>query len=153
MRLRGGSVGQAAELAAPEWREFRGKLLDGLADPKVQRHLLAKETQKFIDEAGKEAAPKRRRAQRAVGFAAELYREALRRRAAGLRPLDPAEAARVEAVAAADENTLLDLLDRCVAAESQLDRNLALALTVECWLDDLLQIAAGQHVAPVAEGW
>ena len=60
-RLGGGCPGQAAELAAPEWQTFRTKLLDGLANPKAPRHLLARDVNGFIDEAGKEAALKRGR--------------------------------------------------------------------------------------------
>ena len=40
--------------------------------------------------------------------------------------------------------TLLDLIERTLQADEQIKRYLHLTTTIDCWIDDLAQIAAGR---------
>ncbi|MGI9428646.1 MAG: hypothetical protein ACR2NM_08310, partial [Bythopirellula sp.] len=48
----------------------------------------------------------------------------------------------------APQDCLLAVLDRCLEAELQLDRNANQATLLECWLDDLASIFAESSLSP-----
>ena len=140
----GGSVGSALELADRDLWQFRGRLHGLLAAPRLETVRLAAALQQFVEQSGKEAAMRRLRLRRIVGFAAEFYEQLLRGllgmlqrgeegaqgqtgQSASGRPGDP------EAAAAC--------LDRCLQAAEQIDRNAHPTTVLECWLDDLARIA------------
>ena len=62
----GGSLARARELADPELWDFRRQLLERLSQPRLESVQLARLAVAFIDEAGKEAPPRRARARQAV---------------------------------------------------------------------------------------
>lgn len=144
-----GSVGRAIELAQGDWREARRQLLDGLTAAPIQATDLSSKIQEFIDSASKEAVPRRARAKQIIRMAADLFRDGLAT-ASGTTvhlSVDPAKArALAERM---DEDSLLDLIDRCLQADYHIGRFLNQTLAIDCWIDDLAQIAAGQYVPPV----
>jgi len=70
-----GSLARAAELVDPALWSFRGRLLERLAQPPLDSSQLAKLVSAFVEEAGKEAPPRRARARLVVGFVVEFYRQ------------------------------------------------------------------------------
>ena len=75
----GGSMAQAAELADPELWAFRGELLAALARWPVEGFQLAETVNSFINDAGKDAPPRRARSRLLIGFAIDLFRAIVRR--------------------------------------------------------------------------
>src|SRR5262249_49285212 len=71
VRLGRGSPGQALALADPALWEFRSILVRALAAPQLDSVDLAREWARFVDEAGKESAAKRRRAALALQLLVE----------------------------------------------------------------------------------
>jgi DNA polymerase-3 subunit delta' len=136
-RLSGGSPGQARALADPALWEFRRTLLQGLTVPPVDSVGLAQAWIRFVEEAGKESAVQRRRAEQVLHLLIEFLRDALAL-AVGDEP-KPAEPedlyALRELVKRADTNRLLQLLERCLAAVAQIDRRVQLVLILESLLD------------------
>jgi DNA polymerase-3 subunit delta' len=141
VRLGGGSVGQAKALADPALWEFRRQLLKGLTRPQPDTVALAREWMRFVEEAGKEAAVQRRRAALALRLVIESLNDALRLSVGGT-PL----------VAEGDElpgledlgkrvgpERLLELLERCLEGDAQIDRRVQLILILEALLDALGQ--------------
>src|SRR3989304_4859304 len=70
-----GSIQRAAELADPELWTFRNSLYQRLAAQTLDSVSSAQMTAKFVEQAGKEAAPRRRRLHHVVGFAVDFYRQ------------------------------------------------------------------------------
>jgi len=135
-----GSVQRALELAQPELWEFRSTLYGQLARPVLDSVRTAREVAGFVDEAGKQAAARRRRLHQLVGFAADFYRHLLRAQT-GTPP--PADAELATHVTRALDSTPPDLdqtaarLQRCLDAAEQIDRNANQSTLIEAWLDDL----------------
>ena len=73
-----GSIERALELADPALWEFRGTLYEHLAAARLESVRLAASVSAFVDEAGKEAPPRRARLRQVVGFAAAFYRQLMR---------------------------------------------------------------------------
>jgi DNA polymerase-3 subunit delta' len=139
-----GSLERALELANEELWGFRRQLLAALAKPSLESVTLAKPLLAFIDEAGKDAAPRRRRAKQIIGFAAEFYRQLLRSQA-GLSLQGDDELLR--AVGQATQQLTFELeaisnrAERCLEAIEHVERNANQATLVEGWLDDLASLA------------
>lgn len=136
----GGSLTRAAELAEPALWEFRREMLQQLGRPSVSSVALAQGTIKFVDEAGKEAPLRRARLRLAIGFAVDFFRQLLRR-LSGLPPQGDAELiAAVETSAthgAWDFDTASDVLERCLQAGAEVDRNANQHTLIEAWLDEV----------------
>ncbi|HEV3344405.1 MAG TPA: DNA polymerase III subunit delta' [Pirellulales bacterium] len=145
-----GSVAWARELADPELWKFRGELLAGLSQPPFDAVRLAKAVFAFVDEAGKEASLRRARARQIVNFAADFYRQLMRRLAGAPQTGDPELTALVERAAenwAAQvgtdgDETAAACVDRCLEALAHIDRNANQAIWIDCWVDDLARLAA-----------
>ncbi|HEX7449752.1 MAG TPA: DNA polymerase III subunit [Pirellulales bacterium] len=139
-----GSLAKARELADADLWRFRGDLLSRLAEPRLDSVRLAKAVAAFVDEAGKEAAPRRARARQLVVFAAEFYRQ-LARAISGAATTDDGELKRILDVAAArwpaDDETAAACAERSLDALSHIDRNANQSTWIEAWLDDLAVIA------------
>lgn len=114
-----GSMQRAIELAEPELWSFRDRLLEQLAEPVLDSVRLAKAVSAFVDEAGKQAAPRRGRLRQVIGFAVEFYRSQLL-----------AQNGDTEATA--------DRLDRCIESLGQIDRNANQTTLIETWLDGIV---------------
>jgi DNA polymerase III subunit delta' len=135
----GGSVSAAKELLDEEWMALKPQIEDRLSKPTIDLVYFAKAINKYCEEKAKDAAEKRRRALQVVRTALRLFEEALQASIAGT-------AAKTEAVAVAarlPEETLIDLIERSLEADQQIKRYLHLPTTIDCWIDDLAQIAAG----------
>jgi len=113
-------------------------LVSRLADPRFDPLELAKLTAAFVDQAGREAPPRRRRLRQIVALAASFYRRLL-----GM--LGGGDAGGDSEVLLAGERgrggfaAVVICLDRCLDAAEQIDRNANQATLIECWLDDLAQ--------------
>lgn len=140
-RLSGGSLGQALALADPALWEFRKKLLAGITRPQVDGVTLSQEWLHFVEEAGKEAAAQRRRASLALRLLIDFLHDALRVGAGGEPRAAQAEDLPLlrELADRADPERLMELLERCLEADVQIDRRVQLVLILEGLLDALGQ--------------
>ncbi len=141
VRLSAGSPGLAKELAEPALWEFRRDLLQGLTKTPIDSVELSRKWMEFVEEAGKESAAQRRRAQLVLRLVIDFLDDALtvalngvpRRTEAEDRPALDALARRV------DTDRLLDVLGRCLEADRQIDRRVQLVLILEGLMDALGQ--------------
>jgi DNA polymerase-3 subunit delta' len=135
--IAGGSVGWAAEMAKEEWGAARKMLIGGLERLPDGATAFCQEVHTFVESAGKEAALRRGRARQIVRLAADFFR----RRLSG-----------VGGQSSWGDDVLLDLIDRCLQADYHIARFLNQSLAMDCWIDDLAQLAAGGDVRPVGRG-
>ena len=138
--LAGGSLQRAMELADPELREFRRKFLAELPPSGRSAVTFAKEVAKFVEQAAKEAPPRRTRLRILLGFATDYYRQIMQRLAG--RPVDGDELLRkaVQSILprwGGTDETAAECVDACLTYESYVDANANLASLVECWVDEL----------------
>jgi DNA polymerase-3 subunit delta' len=142
-RLSGGSVGRALALAGPGLQEFRRALLEGLTRVPPDPVGLAKKWLELAEEAGKEAAPQRRRAQLALQLLVDLLDDALAVRLGGApRRTGPEDRPGLEGLAGrVGSEALLAALERCLEADGQIDHRpwVPLPLILEGLLDALAQ--------------
>jgi DNA polymerase-3 subunit delta' len=145
-----GSLARAHELADPELWRFRRELLAGLSQPRLDAIRVAKEVLAFVDEAGKEAPPRRARGRQIVNFAADFYRQLMRCLAGAPQTGDPELTTLVDnaaknwaaQVGSSGDETAAACVDRCLDALAQIDRNANQAIWIDCWVDDLARLAA-----------
>jgi DNA polymerase-3 subunit delta' len=114
-----GSVERALQLSDPALGEFRQLLLAELTSSTLESVRLARSVQAFVDEAGKEAAPRRDRLRIVVGFALDSYRGQLASRSQ------------------ADSESAVQALDACLAALEHVDRNANMATVIQNWCEEL----------------
>jgi DNA polymerase-3 subunit delta' len=145
VRLSGGSPGQAMLLADPELWTFRRKLLEGLTREQPDTVALAKEWMQFVEEAGKESAAQRRRATLVLRLLIDFLNDALALRLGGKPRLAEAEDLRLLQSLAnrTDPERLLAMLERCLEADTQVERYVQLVLVLEGLMDALGQILKG----------
>ncbi|HUY91411.1 MAG TPA: DNA polymerase III subunit [Pirellulales bacterium] len=141
-----GSLARAGELSEPAMWSFRGKLLERLAGPTLDGVQLAKFVSAFVDEAGKEAPPRRARARLAVGFVVEFYRQIWRALSGVPLSVDDAElrACVRQTVGrwTAGQEAAGACADRSLEALVHIDRNANQATWIEAWVDDLTRLAS-----------
>jgi DNA polymerase-3 subunit delta' len=91
----------------------------------------------FAEEAGKESAAQRRRASLVLRVVIELLNDALRLSVGGQpRTTEQADQRMLAALSSrAGPEKLAALLDRCLAADHQIDRRVQLVLVIEALLD------------------
>jgi DNA polymerase-3 subunit delta' len=141
VRLSAGSPGLAKELADPALWAFRRELLEGLTKTPIASVELSRKWMDFVEEAGKESAAQRRRAQLVLRLIVDFLDDALtvsmngnpRRTEAEDRPGLEALARR------AGPDRLLEALERCLEADRQIDRRVQLVLILEGLMDALGQ--------------
>ncbi len=132
-KLSGGSPGQALALADDNLWEFRQQLASRLSQRPCNPIELAESWRTFVESAGKDAASQRHRAVLSIQLLVDLLSQALRS-AHGALPPDLDEDTRDIATRLAKRwnvEQLLDLLDRCLDAERQVDRRVQLALVLD----------------------
>lgn len=136
-----GSPGQALLLSDPALWKFRQSWIHGLTTPKIQSVLLAKEWTRFVEDVGKESAAQRRRATQCLSLLLSFLRSVLRVNL-GQSPTteDKKEQQAIQAVAQrlTTEQTL-DLIERCLQADAQIDRRVQLVLVLEALMDTIGQ--------------
>jgi DNA polymerase-3 subunit delta' len=146
-RLGQGSPGRARELAEPALWSFRRQLLEAvvrLGNPVA----LAKMWKEFAEDAGKESALQRQRAERALQLLIEFLRDALRLSLDGsVQPAQPDDLPLLqELVKQVDSDILLQLIDRCLEGDIQIDRRVQLVLVLEALADAIEQIRTGSPI-------
>ncbi len=141
VRLSGGSPGMAKELADPALWDFRRDLLAGLTKTPMASVDLARQWMDFVEEAGKESAAQRRRAQLVLRFLIDFLDDALTVALNGTpRRTEADERAGLETLAQrAGPDRLLEALERCLEADRQIDRRVQLVLILEGLMDALGQ--------------
>ena len=138
--MSGGSLAQAAELAEEPLGEFRQTLLAELSRPDWNSVEFSKTLGQFVEEAGKEAPPRRARMIQLIGLAIEFYRQLLRSLSGASVTGDGVLRDTVAAAHRAwrgDAETAASCLDRCVDTIAQVQANANQATLLDCWLDDL----------------
>ncbi|MCR4413510.1 MAG: DNA polymerase III subunit delta' [Thermoguttaceae bacterium] len=145
----GGSLRRAAVLAEDELWEFRTRLYEVLASPRLDSPRLARAVTTLVDAAGKEAPRRRARLREVFVLAAEFYRQLMRARAQTPRFGQAAEAGGegTPANLPGDLETATACLDRCLDALEQTDRNTNQTTLIECWADDLAVLQRGEGPA------
>jgi DNA polymerase-3 subunit delta' len=139
VRLAAGSPGQALALAEPALWQFRGKLLQGLVQPRIDTVGLAKAFVEFVEDAGKETAQQRQRAGLVLKLLIEALADVLDVHAAGSAASAAAEdRAILENLAQrAQPDRILAILERCLEAEEHLGRYIQVSLVIEGLVDAL----------------
>ncbi len=138
-RVGGGSPAYALALADPALWAFRYTLLRGLTGPRLDCVALSKTWIEFVQDAGKEAVHHRRRARLTLRLLIDLLRAAL---AFGLNGQGGAgeDKPLLEAIThKADADQITALLERCLEADFQIERNVQPALVLEALLDAFAQ--------------
>jgi DNA polymerase III subunit delta' len=138
VRLGRGSPGRARALADPELWEFRRHFLDGLASPQPDSVALAAAWMEFVEKA-KESATQRERARLLVRLLIDFLSDALAlSEQASPRRTEADDAPALQAIRQRlGEETLLELLERCLEADEQIERRVQLVLALEGLLDAL----------------
>lgn len=143
-RLGSGSVSRALALDDDSIWQVRQKLVEGLTAPRPSFQPLAEAWAKFHEDAGKDTAAQRMRASLVLKFLIEMVERALKLSlGATVTGPDAAEAARLKAFAdRVGPDGLMELLDRCVEADTQVERRVQLILVVESVLEKFTRHAA-----------
>lgn len=140
-RLSGGSPGVAKELADPALWDFRRGLLEGLTKTPIPSVDLARAWMAFVEEAGKESASQRRRAQTVLRLLIDFLDDALTIGMDGTpRRTEPEDRSALEVLTRrASPDRLLEALERCLEADRHIERRAQLVLTLEGLMDALGQ--------------
>jgi DNA polymerase-3 subunit delta' len=139
VRVAGGSPGQALGLDDESLWEFRKTLLQAIDAEKVDAFELTTRWNQLVEDAGKEAGVRRRRASLALKLLIGMLQDALRL-LHGVPPsvADESEASVLERVARRlGPEKLMAWIERAAAADLQVDRKVQLELVVEAFADSL----------------
>lgn len=147
VRFSNGSPGMARELADPALWDFRRRLLDTLVQPRPDTVALSRSWTRFVEEAGKEGTAQRVRAAAVLRLVIQFLQNAVSLSLGAVpKPAGPDDMRALEQlVKRTSPDQLLDLLERCLQAERQIDRRVQLVLILEALTDFL-----GQHLEGVA---
>jgi DNA polymerase-3 subunit delta' len=141
IRLGQGSLGQALALNEEGLWEFRRTFLTSLERSPIDPVELGRAWRAFVEEAGKESAAQRIRAQQVIQLVVDFLDDVLAATlGAPSRRTGPEDAGSVRALAERLRPELvLALLERCLEADQQVDRRVVLELVMEALLDSLAQ--------------
>jgi DNA polymerase-3 subunit delta' len=141
VRFSQGSPGRALALADDALWEFRKQFLGSLGRGTFDAVGQMRAWMHFINEAGKESAPQRRRAAMLLDLVIEFFRQVL---ILGSDDSDPDETALARRLATAlSTETTLAILERLLLASQQIDRKVQIVLVVEAMLDALAHLLRG----------
>ncbi len=138
-RISGGSLGQAQELKDDAIWSFRRSLVESLSSRRIDTVRLAETWVSFVEEAGKETSLHRRRASLMIKLLIELLEAALSA-SIGIATdgLDKDNQTAIQSLAnRLGTDRLLQLIDRCLEADRQIERRVQLVLAVEALADAL----------------
>jgi DNA polymerase III subunit delta' len=138
-RLSNGSPGRALSLTDPELWIFRRRLIDVMLQAQLDSVAWARDWVQFVEDAGKESAVQRRRAALSLGFLIEFFEEALILNAGGApRVVEQEDLPAMEKLSGrTNPQSLLQLLDRSLEANMQIERRVPLVLVLESLADAL----------------
>jgi DNA polymerase-3 subunit delta' len=138
-RLSGGSPGQALDLNDPDLWAFRNVLVGLLKSEQIDSFDFAKQWQQFVNEAGKESGPKRKRAALALKLFVNLLQDAVRI-VHGVPPV-VADTDLIAVLTKFANRVGLEKIERwverAVAADDQNDRYVQIDLILEAFADFL----------------
>jgi DNA polymerase-3 subunit delta' len=136
-----GSPGRALALADDALWEFRRRFLESLAQRPFDAIGQMRAWMEFIEDAGKESAPQRRRTSLILGLVIDFFRQVLVFGSEGEQnKVDGEDQALLEYLATAlSAETILTILERLLLAVQQVDRRVSTVLIVESMLDALAQ--------------
>ncbi len=141
VRLASGSPGLALTLADPALWKMRNRLVAGLTSRPVDSVELSKAWWEFVEQAGKESAAQRARAQLVLRLVIDFFSDALALASGGQpRRTGPEDLPALQRLAArTDAERLLELLERCLEADQQITWRVQLVLVLEALLDAMAQ--------------
>ena len=142
----GGSLTTAAELADPDVFAFREQMLRLLAQADFDPNELGSGMQAFVDAAGKEAPPRRARAQLALQFAMEFFRQLTRAASGGETHGDNELRGCLTArlgTSPCDADTFGRMVERTLDACEQVEQNANLANVIASWSDEVWRMSRG----------
>ncbi|MBL8794868.1 MAG: DNA polymerase III subunit delta' [Planctomycetia bacterium] len=139
VKLANGSPGQALALADPELWDFRGALIQAIARPPLDSVALSQQWMQFIEKAGKESVNQRRRASLTLQLLLDFLHDTLRVGVgAGPRSAEADELPLLRELAGrGDPDGMLDVIERVLEAEVQVNRYVQLVLAIEALCDAL----------------
>lgn len=143
-----GSVQLAEEFASVEVQEFRVRWLRFLADREPDAAAMSKQLTGFVDEAGKDAGPRRARLKLVAQIALDFYRELVLVLHGHVASGDDHLVHAATAAAKQwnrDPEVIADAVERCLDAIAQVDANANQSTLIEAWLDDLAQLRLVGH--------
>jgi DNA polymerase III subunit delta' len=129
--LAGGSLVKARALLDDDFLAFRAELHSKLQQPSIDFVALSKSVLANVQSVGEEGAFRRARMKAIIDFAIEYYRSLLL--ASAENPQAPSLAGRSMAIANR-------AIERCMAAQSDVDRNVTPAALLESWSAELAEI-------------
>ena len=144
-----GSVQRALELANSGLGELRGRLLAQLMPSRIDRQQLVSDVQDFVNSADKDPQSRRQQLRLVFRTAAAFYSNVVRtscQSASDKVANDSLQVQLFRELGPVVQETALAALDRCLEAETELDRNANQATLLECWIDDLCRILARSPV-------
>jgi DNA polymerase-3 subunit delta' len=138
-RLAGGSVARALALNDEGFWRVREELIGGITSDRPNFGRLAETWQRFYEEAGKDTASQRFRVSLVISFLLETLTQALRLSlGAGTTAMSPADETRLRSFAdRLGPDRLLELIDKCIEADSRVERRVQLILVIESFLEQL----------------
>lgn len=145
-----GSPGEAAAMADPALWEFRTTFLEGFSRPRVDVLALSRAFIEMAEEAGKETSAQRKRATLALDLLAAAFTQALRLSLGDANEVaDFADRAALQTLAQrAGPEKILDLLERCLAAERQLGLYIQVPLVLEGLVEGCARILEENPISP-----
>lgn len=130
-----GSLERAVNVIAMNLNEYRPQLIREFAKDDLNCMRLVAVVNDFVADAGSEPEARRQRLRATFSLVTEHFRSLLR--GGSLQ----------QSLNRAPESRLIALLDRCIQAEEELDRNANQATLLECWADDLCGLWGGAAAA------
>jgi DNA polymerase-3 subunit delta' len=140
-RVSGGSPGLASALAEPALWEFRNTLVQALTAAQPDSVALGQAWMEFVAGAGKESLLQRRRAGLALRLLVDFLDDALVLSLDGRpRTAEPDDLRSLEALARRQgSERLMELIERCLQADHQVERYVQLVLVLEALADALAE--------------
>jgi DNA polymerase-3 subunit delta' len=140
VRLSQGSAGRALALNDESVWQFRQALMTAVGSSKPDPVSLAAKFMAFVEEAGKDGSVQRPRASLAIRLLADLLQTALRTSLGAEVPgLDAAEKSKVQAIASAGPDAIVNQLEACAEADGYVTRRVQLVLLLEQLADRVCQ--------------